>query len=200
MSSCDWCTDSGASPAKIPTSNVELWLYARESVSMVPFRLKSTTYRVLRGPKEAIVWDPCLGCGSGVTWEHGALINPPTGCPVWKEPQKALLYEKHDSKEIKKRQCSLAFSLFLLSTCSPVYFKSSLKKKKSSLAPTNINPVTFNASTSLQFFFFYCKDSNSSSHYHFFCLLCSVCRISKHRSKWGISPFCFLSYLSTSNF
>lgn len=134
-----------------------LWLCAHESVSMVPFRLKSTTYRVLRGPKEAIVWDPCLGCGSGMTREHGALINPPTGCPVWKERQKALLYEKHDSKEMKKRQWSLAFSLFLLNTCSPVYFKSTLKK-----------------------FFFYCKDINSSSHYHFFCLLCSVCMISKH--------------------
>lgn len=104
-----------------------LWLCAHESVSMVPFRLKSTTYRVLRGPKEANVWDPCLGCGSGVTREHGALINPPTGCPVRKERQKALLYEKHDSKEKKKRQWSLAFSLFLLNTCSPVYFKSTLK-------------------------------------------------------------------------
>lgn len=148
-----------------------LWLCAHESVSMVPFRLKSTTYRVLRGPKEAIVWDPCLGCGSGVTREHGALINPPTGCPVWKERQKALLYEKHDSKEMKKRQRSLAFSLFLLNTCSPVYFKSS----------------------------FYCKDINSSSCYHFSVLSVQFAGF-PNTDQRGISPFCFLSHLSTSNF
>lgn len=155
-----------------------LWLCAHHTVSMVPFRLKSTTYRVLRGPKEAIVWDPCLGCGSGVTREHGALINPPTGCPVWKERQKALLYEKHDSKEKKKRQWSLAFSLFLLNTCSPVYFKSTRK---------------------IFYLFFYCKDINSSSHYHFSVFSVQLAWF-LNRSKWWISPFCFLSYLSTSNF
>lgn len=172
MSSCDWCTDSGALPAKIPTL---MWCCDCVRMNLYPWFLSDSKAPHI-GPKEAIVWDPCLGCGSGVTREHGALINPPTGCPVWKERQKALLYEKHDSKEKKKRQWSLAFSLFLLNTCSPVYFKNTHK-----------------------FIFFYCKDINSSSHYHFSVFSVQLAWF-LNRSKWGISPFCFLSYLSTSNF
>lgn len=66
MSSCDWCTDSGASPAKNPTSRwgllllLNVWMCV--CISMVPLRLQSSPYGVLglkrpssRMPAQAMV-------------------------------------------------------------------------------------------------------------------------------------------------